>query len=100
MRNPARCVLQSVSNVKLTRHRIPLELAKKGGYSSYTPLYPGGAQHRRGGQRHRGPHRATTQSGRLIEIVAGPLTDLIERGTEALTGSDCDPFYLGNISHP
>jgi len=32
--------LQSVSNVKLTRHRIPLELAKKGGYSSYT-LEPG-----------------------------------------------------------
>ncbi|TVQ29733.1 MAG: hypothetical protein EA370_14585 [Wenzhouxiangella sp.] len=36
-RNPARCVLQSVSNVRLIRHRLPLELAEKGGYSSYTP---------------------------------------------------------------
>jgi len=36
IRDPTRCVLQSVSNVKLTRHRILLELAKKGGYGSYT----------------------------------------------------------------
>ena len=36
IRDPACCALQSVSNVKLTRHRIPLEFAEKGGYSSYT----------------------------------------------------------------
>ena len=39
IRDPACCALQSVSNVKLTRHRIPLEFAEKGGYSSYTPPY-------------------------------------------------------------
>ena len=44
IRDPARCVLQSVSNVKLTRHRIPLEFAEKGGYRSYTLSLIGPAQ--------------------------------------------------------
>ncbi|MGY6588410.1 MAG: AsmA family protein [Wenzhouxiangella sp.] len=36
----------------------------------------------------------------IIEIIAGPVLDLVERGVDAVAGSDCEPFYLGNISHP
>lgn len=36
----------------------------------------------------------------VLVAVTGPMLDLVERGVQAITNNDCDPFYTGSMPHP
>lgn len=40
------------------------------------------------------------ESPNILELIAGPLLDLVERGAELIAGGDCELFYTGQIRHP
>jgi uncharacterized protein involved in outer membrane biogenesis len=52
-------------------------------------------------QRITGPFREpSVEQPNILVAVAGPFLDLLERGVQAITGSECEAFYTGSIAHP